>query len=132
MAAADAGWLAWINRNVTGPVGQVFLRLLFMVVMPLVFATLSLGVAGLGDLRNVGRVGAKTLGYFLITTALAAALGLVLVNTVRPGDGLPDETVERLQGIYAGQAEEREELARVLRVPAAHGPGRPPARRAGV
>jgi DAACS family dicarboxylate/amino acid:cation (Na+ or H+) symporter len=107
MVAADAAWLAWINRYVTGPVGQVFLRLLFMVVMPLVFATLSLGVAGLGDLRNVGRVGAKTLGYFLITTALAAALGLVLVNTVRPGDGLPGETVERLQGIYASQAEER-------------------------
>jgi DAACS family dicarboxylate/amino acid:cation (Na+ or H+) symporter len=107
MAAADAAWLAWINRYVTGPVGQVFLRLLFMVVMPLVFATLSLGVAGLGDLRNVGRVGAKTLGYFLVTTALAAALGLVLVNAVRPGDGLPGETVERLQGIYAGQAEER-------------------------
>jgi DAACS family dicarboxylate/amino acid:cation (Na+ or H+) symporter len=107
MLAADAGWLAWINRYVTGPVGQVFLRLLFMVVMPLVFATLSLGVAGLGDLRNVGRVGAKTLGYFLVTTALAAALGLVLVNTVRPGDGLPGETVERLQGIYAGQAQER-------------------------
>ena len=107
MVAADAAWLAWLNRYVTGPVGQVFLRLLFMVVMPLVFATLSLGVAGLGDLRNVGRVGAKTLGYFLITTALAAALGLLLVNTVRPGDGLPDETVERLQGIYASQAEER-------------------------
>jgi DAACS family dicarboxylate/amino acid:cation (Na+ or H+) symporter len=107
MVAADAAWLAWINRYVTGPVGQVFLRLLFMVVMPLVFATLSLGVAGLGDLRNVGRVGAKTLGYFLITTALAAALGLFLVNTVRPGDGLPGETVERLQGIYASQAEER-------------------------
>jgi Na+/H+-dicarboxylate symporter len=48
MVAADAGWLAWINRYVTGPVGQIFLRLLFMVVMPLVFATLA-GVAGLGD-----------------------------------------------------------------------------------
>ena len=107
MAAADAAWLAWINRYVTGPVGQVFLRLLFMVVIPLVFATLSLGVAGLGDLRNLGRVGAKTLAYFLVTTALAASLGLLLVNAVRPGDGLPAETVDRLQGIYAGQAEER-------------------------
>ena len=107
MTAGDAGWVADLNRYVTGPVGQVFLRLLFMVVIPLVFATLSLGVAGLGDLRNVGRVGAKTLAYFLVSTALAAALGLVLVNAVRPGDGLPPETVQELQSLYAGQAEER-------------------------
>jgi DAACS family dicarboxylate/amino acid:cation (Na+ or H+) symporter len=99
--------VADVNRYVTGPVGQIFLRLLFMVVIPLVFATLSLGVAGLGDLKNVGRVGAKTLLYFLVSTGLAAALGLVLVNTIRPGDGLPPATVEELQSIYSGQAEER-------------------------
>lgn len=107
LTAGDAAWVSWLNRYVTGPLGQIFLRLLFMVVIPLVFATLSLGVAGLGDLRNLGRVGAKTLTYFLVTTALAAALGLLLVNTIRPGDGLPAETVERLQGLYAGQAQER-------------------------
>jgi len=102
-----APWVAAVNRYVTGPAGQIFLRLLFMVVIPLVFATLALGVAGLGDLRNLGRVGAKTLGYFVATTALAAALGLTLVNLVRPGDGLEAATVERLQGLYAGQAQER-------------------------
>lgn len=107
LGAADAPWVAWINRYLTGPAGQVFLRLLFMVVIPLVFATLSLGVAGLGDLRNLGRVGAKTLVYFLVSTALAAALGLVMVNLTRPGEGLPPETVERLQALYAGQAQER-------------------------
>ena len=96
-----------LTTLVLDPLGQVFLRMLFFVVIPLVFATLSLGVAGLGDLRNVGRVGAKTLAYFLISTALAAALGLVLVNAVRPGDGLPPETVQELQSLYAGQAEER-------------------------
>jgi len=105
--AGDAGWVGAVNRNVAGPIGQVFLRLLFMVVVPLVFATLSLGVAGLGDLRNLGRVGAKTLAYFLTSTALAAALGLLLVNTLHPGSGLPKETVERLQQLYAGQAQER-------------------------
>ena len=85
MTVGAAPWVEWINTYVAGPVGQVFLRLLFMVVVPLVFATLSLGVAGLGDMRKLGRVGAKTLAYFLITTALAVAVGLVLVNTVRPG-----------------------------------------------
>ena len=107
LIAGDAAWVGWINRYVAGPVGQVFLRLLFMVVIPLVFATLSLGVAGLGNLRNLGRVGAKTLGYFLATTGLAAALGLFLVNAVQPGAGLSPDTVQRLQEIYAGQAQER-------------------------
>ena len=54
-----------INRYVTGPVGQIFLRMLFMVVIPLVFASITLGVAGLGNLREVGRVGGKAIGYFL-------------------------------------------------------------------
>jgi DAACS family dicarboxylate/amino acid:cation (Na+ or H+) symporter len=107
LVAADAPWIAAVNRYVTGPAGQIFLRLLFMVVIPLVFSTLSLGVAGLGDLRNLGRVGAKTLAYFLVSTALAAALGLALVNLVRPGDGLPADTVSRLQDLYSGQAQER-------------------------
>jgi len=105
IAAGGAPWVDAINRYATGPIGQIFLRLLFMVVVPLVFATLSLGVAGLGDLRNLGRVGAKTLGYFLLSTALAAALGLTLVNALRPGAGLPNETVDRLQQLYGGQAQ---------------------------
>jgi DAACS family dicarboxylate/amino acid:cation (Na+ or H+) symporter len=105
--AADAPWVAAVNHYVTGPAGQIFLRLLFMVVVPLVFSTLSLGVAGLGDLRSLGRVGAKTLGYFLVTTACAAALGLFLVNTLKPGVGLPPDTVSRLQQLYGGQAHER-------------------------
>ncbi len=111
MVAAGEPWVEAVNAWVTGPVGQVFLRLLFMVVVPLVFATLSLGVAGLGDLRSLGRVGAKTLAYFLATTAAAASLGLLLVNLVRPGDGLPADTVSRLQELYAGQAQERFEAS---------------------
>jgi DAACS family dicarboxylate/amino acid:cation (Na+ or H+) symporter len=105
--AADAPWVAALNRYVTGPIGQVFLRMLMMVVIPLVFSTLSLGVAGLGDLRSLGRVGAKTLAYFFVTTGLAAALGLLLVNTFEPGAGLPAETVARMQELYGGQAGER-------------------------
>src|SRR5688572_31413634 len=67
----------WVNDYIAVPLGQIFLRMLFMVVMPLVFASIALGVAGLGDIRRVGRIGAKAIGYFLITTALAATLGLV-------------------------------------------------------
>lgn len=107
VAAGAAPWVGWVNRYLTGPAGQVFLRLLFMVVVPLVFSTLALGVAGLGDLRNLGRVGAKTLAYFLLTTAVAAAFGLALVNGIEPGEGLAAETVADLQELYAGQAQER-------------------------
>src|SRR5207253_9956313 len=59
--ASDAAWVRWIGDNVAGPVGQVFLRLLLMTVIPLVFTSITLGVAGLGDIRKVGRVGVPTL-----------------------------------------------------------------------
>src|SRR5688572_33314416 len=72
--------VVWVNTYLAGPVGQVFLNLLFMVVMPLVFCSIALGVAGLGDLRKVGRVGTKAIGYFLITTFIAASFGLLMVN----------------------------------------------------
>ncbi|MBI5440775.1 MAG: dicarboxylate/amino acid:cation symporter [Deltaproteobacteria bacterium] len=70
------------NRWVFVPVGQVFLRMLFMVVIPLVFSSLALGVASLGDLKRLGRVGARTMGFFLSVTAFSVAIGLVLVNIV--------------------------------------------------
>ena len=61
LLGTDSPTVAGINRYVAGPVGQIFLRLLFMIVVPLVFASISLGVASLGDLRRVGRIGGKTL-----------------------------------------------------------------------
>ncbi len=94
----------WVNKYLAGPVGQIFLRLLFMIVMPLVFASIALGVAGLGDLRKVGRVGGKAIAYFLITTALAATLGILLVLAVRPGARIPDEVRSNLLQTYAADA----------------------------
>jgi DAACS family dicarboxylate/amino acid:cation (Na+ or H+) symporter len=99
--------LGWVVDNVANPVGQVFLRMLFMVVVPLVFTTLALGVASLGDLRRLGRVGGKTLGFFLFTTTLAVLLGLTLVNIVRPGLGLDAAVRAALMTEYAGQAADR-------------------------
>ena len=81
----DAPQLLWIVDNIANPIGQIFLRMLFMVVVPLVFTSLALGVAGLGDLRKLGRIGGKTFGFFLLTTALAVTLGLLLAHVVRPG-----------------------------------------------
>lgn len=103
----DAPALVWVVENVANPAGQIFLRMLFMLVVPLVFATLSTGVAGLGDLRKVGRIGAKTLGFFLFTTTLAATLGLILMNTIRPGEALESAVRAELLETYAQQAAEK-------------------------
>jgi DAACS family dicarboxylate/amino acid:cation (Na+ or H+) symporter len=105
--AHDAPWLAAVNTYVAGPVGQVFLRVLFMTVVPLVFASLVVGVAMLGDLRHVGRVGARTIGYFLATTALATIIGLGLVNATNPGAGLDRSTRTALMETYRAEAAER-------------------------
>jgi DAACS family dicarboxylate/amino acid:cation (Na+ or H+) symporter len=75
-----------------------------MMVIPLVFASLSLGVAQIGDLKKLGRIGFKTISYFLLVTTLAVTIGLVLVNFIRPGDYLPAETKIQLLSSYKEQA----------------------------
>lgn len=94
-------------RNVIDPIGQIFLRLLLMTVVPLVFASLALGVAQLGDLKHLGRIGARTLAYFLLTTGLAVVIGLVLVNAVRPGAGFDPEQRDQLIAAYKSDLGER-------------------------
>ena len=100
----DDPTVGFVNTYVAGPIGQIFLRMLFMVVMPLVFSSIALGVAGLGDLRKVGQVGGKAIGYFLGTTFIAAAFGLLAVSVVRPGDAVPDAVKTELMATYAGDA----------------------------
>lgn len=108
----DHALVAWTNAYVAGPVGQVFLRLLFMVVMPLVFASIALGVTGIGDVRRVGRIGGKTLAYFLVTTALSATLGLLLVYPIRPGADITPEIRKELMATYAGDAADKLDKAK--------------------
>ncbi len=101
---ADHGGVEFTNTYLAGPAGQIFLRMLFMIVMPLVFCSIALGVAGLGDLKKVGRVGARTLTYFFLTTALAATFGLIMVNVIKPGSRIPDEVKTELMATYADDA----------------------------
>jgi len=100
----DHSGVVFVNTYLAGPVGQIFLRLLFMIVMPLVFASIALGVAGLGDLKKVGKVGGKAIGYFFATTAFAATFGLLVVNWVKPGESLPQEVKTELLETYAEDA----------------------------
>jgi aerobic C4-dicarboxylate transport protein len=70
------------------PVGDTFVKLVKMVIAPIIFLTVVLGIASMGDMRRLGRVGGKALLYFEIVTTLALAIGLVVVNVIRPGAGL--------------------------------------------
>ena len=94
----------WLVRNVTKPVGDIFINLLFLAIIPLVFASLALGVTKLGGTGNLGRIGIKTISYFLLTTAIAAFIGLICVNVIRPGDQLPAEKREELMAYFGKEA----------------------------
>ncbi|KYF66953.1 dicarboxylate/amino acid:cation symporter [Sorangium cellulosum] len=95
--AAGSPTLGWFVDHITYPVGQIFLRLLFMLVLPILFSALVMGVCEL-DLKHVGRLGLRTLGYTAVVSTIAVLIGLVLVNLIRPGDGLP----EAVRGLASG------------------------------
>lgn len=99
--------LLWIVDNVANPVGQVFLRMLFMIVVPLIFGSVTMGVASLGDLKRIGRVGGKAMGFFLMTTAAAATIGLTLMNLIGPGKRLDPQVRANLLAEYGSAATER-------------------------
>jgi DAACS family dicarboxylate/amino acid:cation (Na+ or H+) symporter len=104
--------VAWIIGNVTEPLGRVWLNALIMVVIPLVISTLTLGVAGLGDVSRLGRIGLITLLSFLTFTTIATVLGLTLVNVVRPGAGLDPALRQELMATYGGQSQQVMGLAK--------------------
>lgn len=93
----DSALLGAIITYLTEPAGKIFLRLLFMLVIPLIISALALGVAGLGDMRQLGRIGLKMLAYTVVVSGIAVLIGIGLVNLVRPGEGLSPELKEQLQ-----------------------------------
>jgi Na+/H+-dicarboxylate symporter len=102
-ALAPDHWLVgWSVTYFARPIGQIFLRLLFLLVLPLVFSALALGVAELGDPRKLGRIGLVTLLYTAVLSAVAVALGVAVVNLLQPGIGIDPAVREQL---LAGAAE---------------------------
>ncbi|MDA1315904.1 MAG: dicarboxylate/amino acid:cation symporter [Acidobacteria bacterium] len=93
------------------PVGTAFIRLITMIVIPLVVASLMVGTASLGDLRKLGRIGGKTVVYYFVTTALAVCLGLLLSNIIQPGNGVDPATRDQLASRYEGEAQGRMQIA---------------------
>ncbi len=107
-----AEWVRWTVDNVSKPVGGLFMNLLFLPIIPLVFASVVIGVTRIGSMGNLGRVGGKTIGYFLITTLFAAVIGLGLVNLIRPGDQLPKAQRERLSAKYGKESADKVEAGK--------------------
>lgn len=117
-AGADAGWIQWMKTHVTagadpvawltgftGVIGQLFLGLLFMLVIPLLFSAIVVGVSEMGDLGSLGRIGWKTLLMTVVVSSIAVIIGLVLVNLVRPGDGVDSALAQQLLAQYAEGAQ---------------------------
>ena len=104
--------VVFIVDNFTQPIGQLFLRLLLMIVVPLVFSSLVVGVAGIGDIRKLGRVGLKSFGYCLVISAISVVIGLTLANTIRPGKRIDPATSAALQQRYATEATKTVEAAK--------------------
>jgi Na+/H+-dicarboxylate symporter len=93
------------------PLGTAFINLITMIVIPLVVASLLVGTASLGDLRKLGRIGGKTLAYYMSTTAIAVTIGLILSNLILPGSRVSPETRDQLSATYGGDAAARVDLA---------------------
>jgi DAACS family dicarboxylate/amino acid:cation (Na+ or H+) symporter len=104
--------VVWIIDNITQPIGQLFLRLLLMIVVPLVFSSLVVGVAGIGDIRKLGRVGLKSFAYCLVISAISVVIGLTLANTIKPGKRIDPATSAALQQRYATDATKNVEAAK--------------------
>ncbi|NBW08198.1 MAG: dicarboxylate/amino acid:cation symporter [Caulobacteraceae bacterium] len=91
----EAYWLTTLIA-VAGTIGQLFLKLLFMMVIPLLFSALVIGVAEMGDLKSLGRAGIKTLLLTIVVSGIAVVIGLGMVNFFRPGDGVDPAIAAKL------------------------------------
>ncbi len=101
---AEAPALVWTVTQLAEPIGQLFLRLLLMTVVPLVFTSLVVGVAGMGDIRRLGRVGIRSLAYTVVISIISVVIGFALANTIRPGTRIDPVTRQALMDRFSPEA----------------------------
>ena len=101
-----SGWSSFTSDWIA-PFGTIFINLLKLIAVPLVLCSLITGVASLSDLKKLSRIGGKTIAIYLFTTTIAVTLGLVLVNTMPPGNQVPEDMKIQLQETYRDKAESR-------------------------
>ena len=110
VVAASSGW-GTFTTNWIAPFGTIFLNLLKLIAVPLILASLIMGVSSLSDTSKLSRIGGKTIAFYIGTTVIALTIGLVLVNVIEPGAYVPVEVQEALTETYGGQAEDRQQFA---------------------
>lgn len=105
IASIQFNWDPSFTINYIKPFGTIFINSLKMIAVPLVLASLIVGVANIGDISKLSRVGGKTISLYLITTVIAVSTGLVMVNIIKPGNKLPEQTRESLMELYGSDVE---------------------------
>jgi DAACS family dicarboxylate/amino acid:cation (Na+ or H+) symporter len=122
--AGDAAWVEWVSIYVTGPIGQIFLRLIFMLVIPLLVSALIVGISEMGDIRALKRVGFKTLAFTVLVSGIAVVLALAVTNIFQPGAGVDQAQAQEMLGnarqgagaILSGQADKPTGIDSVLAI----------------
>ena len=107
LLGAIAGILFKTGMAEVKPVGTAFIRLIRMIIIPLVFASLLVGTASLGDPKKMGRIGVRTLLYYLVYTAFAIFIGLILANVLKPGSGLSADAQAQLMQNFGGELDDK-------------------------
>jgi Na+/H+-dicarboxylate symporter len=106
----DVEWLVTALAAIE-PAGTAWIRLITMVVIPLVVASLVVGTATLGDITKLGRIGGKTMAFYLATTAIAVSIGLLVSNLISPGAHIDPAALESLRSTYLTEGASRVEIA---------------------
>ena len=102
--SASMGWSQFTVDWIV-PIGDIFLNLLKLIAVPLVLGSLIMGIASLSDVKKLSRIGGKTICIYIVTTAIAVTLGLVLVNVLEPGKNVPQDLQQKLQETYQTDAQ---------------------------
>ena len=109
MTIVDGGGdfvLNWIN-----PFGSIFVKMLKLIAVPLIIASLIKGISDLKDISKIKNIGLKTISIYIATTVIAITIGLLLVNIVKPGEGISDETIQKLTETYANSSGVKSKLS---------------------
>jgi len=99
------GIIAGNAAEIFHPVGQIFIQLIKMVVVPLVLASVFVGTASLGDPKKLGKIGGSTIVFYLLSTAIAITIGLTIANIIKPGNDIPDSVKTDLYSSYQSEAQ---------------------------
>jgi Na+/H+-dicarboxylate symporter len=101
--------------NYIKPFGTIFVSALKMIAMPLILASLIVGVSNLGDISRLSRMGGKTIAVYMITTLIATTIGLLIVNIVKPGKIITEQTRTELMGMFEQDAVQKTDVANKLK-----------------